>query len=401
MTSIFGPLTNRTYAALFGAHVIGLIGNGLTTVALALLAYELAGETAGTVLGTALTLKMVAYVGFGTLGGVIARRFARRSLLVSLCAARGALLLLMVVASATWHLYGLIFVLSVSAALFTPIFQATIPDVLSDEGEYTRALSLSRLAYDLENLLSPATAALLLGVLPFDGLFIIAGACFVLASCLVWVAGQLPNEQSKDETGLQVVTLGLRHYFTSPELRALLALSFAVAAGGAMVIVNTVVYVRVGLGGTEPQVALALAAFGAGSMVAAFSLPALLERYPDRSVLLVGGLTISLSLSAGLSSPAYVVLLAIWFLLGAATSLIQIPAGRLITRASDSGMQPSLFAAHFVLTHACWMICYPLAGWTAKESFTLSFALLALLAVCALACAVAAWRPSETVAPRA
>ena len=45
------------------------------------------------------------------------------------------------------------------AAAFTPTFQATIPDVLPDEKDYTRALSLSRLAYDLESLVSPMLAA--------------------------------------------------------------------------------------------------------------------------------------------------------------------------------------------------------------------------------------------------
>ena len=65
-----------------------------------------------------------------------------------------------------WQIYVLIFVLQSASAGFTPTFQATIPDILPDERDYTRALSLSRLAYDLENLLSPALAAVLLTVVP-------------------------------------------------------------------------------------------------------------------------------------------------------------------------------------------------------------------------------------------
>jgi len=56
-------LRNRTYRHLLAAQVIALIGTGLATVALGLLAYELAGADAGRVLGTALAIKMVAYVG--------------------------------------------------------------------------------------------------------------------------------------------------------------------------------------------------------------------------------------------------------------------------------------------------------------------------------------------------
>ena len=51
-------LNNRTYRHLFTAQVIALVGTGLTTVALGLLAYELAGADAGAVLGTALAIKM-------------------------------------------------------------------------------------------------------------------------------------------------------------------------------------------------------------------------------------------------------------------------------------------------------------------------------------------------------
>jgi MFS family permease len=58
-----------------------------------------------------------------------------------------------------WEIYILIFVLQSASAAFTPTFQATIPDILPDEREYTRALSLSRLAYDLESVISPMLAA--------------------------------------------------------------------------------------------------------------------------------------------------------------------------------------------------------------------------------------------------
>jgi MFS family permease len=63
------------------------------------------------------------------------------------------------------QIYVLIFLLQSASAAFTPTFQATIPDVLPDERDYTRALSLSGLAYDLKSLLSLALAAALLTVL--------------------------------------------------------------------------------------------------------------------------------------------------------------------------------------------------------------------------------------------
>ena len=63
------PLADRTFRHLFAAQIIALAGTGLTTIALALLAYDLAGGDAGRVLGTALALKMVAYLGIAPIVG--------------------------------------------------------------------------------------------------------------------------------------------------------------------------------------------------------------------------------------------------------------------------------------------------------------------------------------------
>lgn len=75
-------LRNRTYRRLFTAQVVALTGTGLATVALALLAYDLAGADAGSVLGTALAVKMLAYVAIAPAVGAVADRLPRRALLV-------------------------------------------------------------------------------------------------------------------------------------------------------------------------------------------------------------------------------------------------------------------------------------------------------------------------------
>ena len=61
-------------------------------------------------------------------------------------------------------------------------------------------------------------------------------------------------------------------------------MELAVAAAGAMIYVNTVVLVQARFGLGAPQVALAFAAFGAGSMLAAFLLPRILDRLDDRPI---------------------------------------------------------------------------------------------------------------------
>ena len=77
-------LTNRTFRHLYAAQIIALTGTGLATVALGLLAWQLAGANAGLVLGTALAIKMVAYVTLAPFAAALAARLPRRAFLVGL-----------------------------------------------------------------------------------------------------------------------------------------------------------------------------------------------------------------------------------------------------------------------------------------------------------------------------
>src|ERR687897_1076390 len=104
-------LQNRTYRHLFLAQVIALLGTGLLTVALGLLAFELAGERAGAVLGTALAIKMIAYVGVAPIVGGFADRLPRRAFLVGMDLVRAAIALSLPFVTEVWQIYALIFVL--------------------------------------------------------------------------------------------------------------------------------------------------------------------------------------------------------------------------------------------------------------------------------------------------
>ena len=282
-------LTNRIYRHLLAAQVIALVGTGLATVALGLLAYEIAGTDAGAVLGTALAIKMVAYIGIAPVVGAYADRLPRKTLLVAMDVVRAVVAIALPFVDAVWQIYLLIFLLQSASAAFTPTFQATIPDILPDEEEYTNALSLSRLAYDLESLLSPILAAALLTVISFHWLFAGTSIGFVISALLV-VTSALPHRKAATkviESVWRKTTRGARIYLKTPRLVGLLAVTLAAAAGSAMVIVNTVVIVK-GLGRSQEDVALALAAYGGGSMLAALALPRVLKRLSDRTVMLTG-----------------------------------------------------------------------------------------------------------------
>ncbi|WP_339645183.1 MFS transporter [uncultured Pelagibacterium sp.] len=389
---MFAILANRSYRHLFSAQIIALIGTGLATVALGLLAFELAGDNAGVVLGTALAIKMIAYVGVAPIASAFAERVPRRAMLVTLDVMRGLVAVLLPFVTEIWQVYVLIFVLQSASAGFTPTFQATIPHILPDEREYTRALSLSRLAYDLESVASPLLAAALLMVISFNGLF--AGTVVgFFASALLVHSVRLPSPRPTAPRGFyDRTTRGIRIYLKTPRLRGLLAINLAAAAAGAMVIVNTVVLVqgRFGLGNSET--ALALAAFGGGSMLAALALPTLLDRMPDRPIMLWAAAAAAGLMIAGSLVQGFVALLVLWVFVGAAYSASHTPSGRLLRKSAHPEDRPAVFAAQFALSHACWLLTYPLVGWLgAAAGLPLAFLAMGTIAIVGAALAWSLW----------
>ena len=391
---MLSPLSNLTYRHLFLAQVLSLLGTGLATVALGLLAYELAGADAGAVLGMALAIKMIAYVGIAPVAGAFVHLVPRRSLLVALDLLRAAVAVCLPFVTEIWQVYALIFLLQSGSAAFTPTFQATIPDILPEEAEYTKALSLSRLAYDLEALASPAIAAALLGVIGFHWLFGLNALGFLASAVLVLsVVLPSPKPPTTAEGAWGRTTRGARIYLATPRLRGLLALNLSVAAAGAMVIVNTVVLVRAGFRLGEREVAWTLAAYGLGSMAAALALPRLLgELMTDRMAMLAGAALLVGGLLLASLVPSWPALLPIWALLGLGNGLVLTPSGRLLRRSAHAGDRPALFAAQFALSHACWLLAYPLAGSLgATIGLGPTFLVLAVLAVAGLGAAAALW----------
>jgi MFS family permease len=390
-------LTNRIYAKLFLAQVVALLGTGLLTIALGLLAYSFAGDSAGVVLGIALTVKMVAYVGLAPIASAVTVNLDRKKVLIAADLLRAAVALALPFTHSVWQIYILIFLLQASSATFTPTFQAAIPDILPDEKHYTQALSLSRLAYDIENILSPLLAGLLLTLISFHWLFLGTTTGFLISVLLVF-STTIPTLAKKDivRSFRDRLTRGSRIYLATPRLRGLLSLNLTVAATGAVVLVNTVVLVRETYGGSESHVALAFTFFGAGSMAVALILPKVLERVRDWPVMISGALIVTgtmitsgmfFTFGPHLSWPWFLLL---WFVIGAASSAIMTPSGRLLRRSAHSEDRPALFAAQFTFSHACWLIAYPSAGYLGKL-MGMGPAMICLGCLAVLGCLAAFW----------
>ncbi len=190
---MLSALRHPQFRRLFAAQVLSLFGTGLLTIALALKAFEIGGASgAGLVLSGVFTVKMIAYVGFAPIAATLGERLPVRPLLASLDIVRLLIALALLTTTATWQIYALVAVFYLAAAAFTPAMQAVIPSLLSDDADYTAALSLSRAASSLESLLSPLLAAAFLTLANANGLFAITATAFALSAGILSVT-RLPT----------------------------------------------------------------------------------------------------------------------------------------------------------------------------------------------------------------
>jgi len=378
---------NRDFRLLFGAQIISLLGSGVTTVGLALFAYQLTGGVSATaVIGNALTLRILAFLLFSQPAGVIADRVSRKKILIFADLVRFGLLTLFPFITAVWQIYALIFAINAVTAFFTPTFESSVPEVVGDE-QYVKALSLSRVATDVEAVAAPALAGLLVALFGLRWVFWFDAFTYLVSASLVALVAMPHLKRSLPRISvrgfLTDLTTGTRILLREPSLRQALTLSIAEATAGAAAIVATVSYVRDVLGRGETTFAFVMAAVGLGSSLTAIVLGRATGGYEkgarDQSILhgrrhkwasralLVGGLLLGLVLLPDILKPPLLIFSFLWILNGAGQALIAIPSSTLLAEHTIEGERGRAYAAHFALTHLFWLASYPAVGHAAAK----------------------------------
>jgi MFS family permease len=387
-----GVADKASYYRLFVAYILALLATGIATVGLALLAFELAGDDSGAILGTALSLKSLAYVAAAPVVGVVIRHLPRKPLLIALDVLRAGSLLVLPFVWASWQVLALVFVFSLASAVFTLVYQTVVPYLLASQRDYTKSLARSRIATELEASISPLLAAGLLLIVPAPGVFVVAAVGFLASAWLIARMRMPPPSRKKSDRLLAAVLRGPRLLLATRDLRGLVALDVAVAVASAMVMVNTVVIVQGAFDLDRQASAFAFAVFGLGSILGAVAITPALRVLPDRAVMLTGAALLSAGLLAGALVGTLSGLLAVWFVIGLGCALALTPASYLIRRIARPADLQDLFAAQLALTSACMMIAYSAAGWLgASLGMASTFLILGLVAAASSGIAARLW----------
>ncbi|HEX2977062.1 MAG TPA: hypothetical protein VHO68_14085, partial [Bacteroidales bacterium] len=75
-------LREPLFRRLFIAQGISLLGDSVTWLGIALLAYEFGGEKSSEILAASLTIRVTAFIIFGSYAGIIADRFSRKKIMI-------------------------------------------------------------------------------------------------------------------------------------------------------------------------------------------------------------------------------------------------------------------------------------------------------------------------------
>jgi MFS transporter, NRE family, putaive nickel resistance protein len=358
-------LKNPIFARLYLAQTINLVGDSLTWLGLALLAFELVGEKSGTVLAGALTLRVGAFVMLSPIAGAIADCVDRKRLMVATHLARMVIVCFLPFVNQIWEIYAIVLSLNLFSAFFTPTYTATIPLVTTQETR-SQAIALSSATYQLLGVLGPGLAGSIAAFIGTRSVFFLDGMTFLVAALLIMtLPGQLmvnQNQSSRNIRGtLSDIQTGTICLFFDPPIRYALTLQFIAAISGAEILVNTVNHVQGNLHLGKLEYSWVMAAFGIGATLASVGLG------NAKTLKRIGYISVGTFLLTLALLPANWVnlsgLLILWTIAGIGQTFVSVSTQTLIAERVAVEVQGRVYGAHFAWSHLWWAFSYPLAGW--------------------------------------
>jgi MFS transporter, NRE family, putaive nickel resistance protein len=377
-------LENPVFARLYFAQTINLVGDALTWLGLALLAFELAGEQSGSILAGALTLRVTAFVLLSPIAGAIADRIDRKRILVITHLARMLIVCLLPFVTQVWQIYAIVLALNAFYAFFTPTYTATIPLVTGKEN-YPQAIALNSATSQFLSVLGPGLAGSIAAFVGTRQVFFLDGLTFLIAALLIFtLPGQLLVQQSQQPTRtvqrtLQDIRTGTTCLFADPFMRSALAMQFVASIAGAEILVNTVSHVQGTLNLGKLEYSWVMSALGIGAMLASIGLGSTRSVRKNR-LIEIGTLLVTVALL-----PANFVglpgLMVLWLIAGVGQTLVNVPTQTLIADRVAVEIQGRVYGAHFAWSHLWWAFAYPMAGWMASQFPSRSFFYSSLIGI--------------------
>ena len=213
-------LRSRDFRLLWAGQTISLVGDGAFLVALGWKTFSLTGSKS--TLALVLMGHGAAMLATLLIGGALADRYPRRTLMMISDVARLGVMVALTAVDATGHLnLGLLVALAVCYGLgdgfFYPAFGGVVPLVV-DQHHIASANAMIGLSRQAAFVAGPALAAALYGLAGSSAVFGFNGASFAVAALLMFVARPRSIEPEEPKGTLREIADGIRYVAGVPWL---------------------------------------------------------------------------------------------------------------------------------------------------------------------------------------
>ncbi|MFF8308886.1 MFS transporter [Streptomyces lydicus] len=363
------PLRVRAFRRYVTGQLVSNTGTWMQRAAQDWLVLQLTGHS-GTAVGIVTALQFLPQSLLGLWGGVIADRYAKRTLLLttqSLMAGQALLLGVLTLGDTVrvWHVHALALFLGVVTALDGPARNAFIGELVGRE-RLPSAVSLNAAQFNAARVLGPAAAGVTIAAVGNGWVFLLNAVSYaaVLAGLATMRPGELASASRRAAKDVRL-TDALRHIRTTRALRRTLLLTAVIGTFG----LNFQVTVSL-MAATEFHTGAA--AFGAlSSAYAAGSLLGALRgagrRRPPSLRLLVGwAATFGLLEAVTGVMPTPLACAVVLVPTGAAAVLVTTMANTLVQLTTAPDMRGRVLSVYFLVLLGGTPLGAPLIGWIAQ-----------------------------------
>lgn len=285
--------SSRGFRQYFLGQSLSLLGDGLRTLAIPLFAYHLTHSALST--GTSLICEIGPFSLFGLVGGSLADRVDRRTLMIACDAIRCTVMAGFAVAYALHALtmpmiYTGLIVISIAAAAFLSAQSSSIPYLVGKDRS-TEAVAVLIGAENFSNLVMPTLGGALFAFFgPFPALIINAATYLASQLSLMRIPTLGPERshglpsprQMRDDIGL-----GFRTLFEDRGMRAQAILAFGFNAfgfGGYSILIP---FLKTGFAASDREIGIFLGILAAGAIAGTFFATANASHWPFGRALVV------------------------------------------------------------------------------------------------------------------
>jgi len=340
LPAVLAPLRHRDFRLLLTGQTVSSFGNSISNVAVPFQILALGGSPLQ--LGIAVALESATSVAFLLLGGAVADRIQRRTLILASDAVGGCVVAIVAVLSASGsvrieHLYVAAVALGAAEAFLAPAYTAIIADLVP--AEILRAGNAARLlTRSVARIAGPTAGGLVVALVSPAAAFGVDGLTFLFSFGTLLLAHPDRRVPAPSSSIVAAIREGFGYLFSSRWLwtTTIYFMVVNVAYAGHPGVM-TPLLVRDTLGGDARMFGLLMGAYGVGTVIASIGVAQLVTRRPGRVLFAFEILAALTVLAVGLE-PTLPIVVASFVLMGIALSSSTVIWQALIQRLVPAGV---------------------------------------------------------------